>query len=306
MNLMKIMDSINDLTLNRFNIGQKIAYGFIVVDIAWLIAGYIIYYDPGIVTSIEHDRTIFFFISFVVVSSILMYIGLTRSIMKPINEFNNTANRISEGDMTLDIEISSGDELGTLAGYFEKIIYSLRSLTEKVKDTSLKVTSKARELSASSDDMIASIDLIANNTQGIAAGSNQQSVKIEKINKTVTEMSLIMKQVTVGSQRTEHATKEANATAKELHMNSNDLMNKIKDIQDSVNGSALIIQNLDTNSEKIGEIVGVITNIADQTNLLALNAAIEAARAGEHGRGPRRLRHRAGRGAGVELHAGSL
>src|SRR5659263_201899 len=76
-----------------------------------------------------------------------------------------------------------------------------------------------------------------------------------------------------------------NNTAKELLQKSNDLMNKIKDIQNSVNKSALVIKNLDSNSEKIGEIVGVITNIADQTNLLALNAAIEAARAGEHGRG---------------------
>ncbi len=284
-NLMKIIDSVNELTLNKLNIGQKIAYGFIVVNILWLIVGYIGYYDKSFFTLIDHEWTIVIFISFAFISSIFMYIGLTRSIMKPFDELNNAANRISEGDLTLDIEGSSRDELGTLAGYFKKMIYSLRSLTGKMKDTSLEVASKAHKLSESSQSMRVSIDEITNNAKGIAEGSNRQSVKIEKINQTVNEISLIMQQVTVGSQRTEQATKEANATARELRQKSHDLMSKITDIQDSVNSSALVIKNLDTNSEKIGEIVGVITNISDQTNLLALNAAIEAARAGEHGRG---------------------
>ncbi len=285
MNLKKIIDSVNELTLNRLNISQKIAYGFIVVDILWLIVGYIAYYNQSIVTLIDLDQTTLMFISFALFSSIFMYIGLTRSIMKPFDELNNAANRISEGDLTLDIEVSSRDELGTMAGYFKKMISSLRSLTGKMKDTSIKVASKANKLSASSQSMRVSIDQITNNTQGIAEASSRQSVKIEKMNQTVNEISLIMQQVTVGSQRTAQATKEANATAKELRQKSHDLMNKITDIQDSVNSSALVIRNLDTNSEKIGEIVGVITDISDQTNLLALNAAIEAARAGEHGRG---------------------
>lgn len=133
--------------------------------------------------------------------------------------------------------------------------------------------------------MKSSIERISNNTQGIAEGSNRQSIKIENINNNINEMSLIMQQVTVGSERTALATNDSNNKAKELRQKSDDLMNMIKEVQDSVNKSALVIKDLDSNSEKIDEIVGVITNIADQTNLLALNAAIEAARAGEHGRG---------------------
>jgi len=56
-------------------------------------------------------------------------------------------------------------------------------------------------------------------------------------------------------------------------------------IAKSVSDLQVVIQGLNKNSEKIGDIVGVIDDVADQTNLLALNAAIEAARAGEQGRG---------------------
>ena len=59
----------------------------------------------------------------------------------------------------------------------------------------------------------------------------------------------------------------------------------IAEIRDAVLSTARKIEDLGKSSQKIGEIVQVISGIADQTNLLALNAAIEAARAGEHGKG---------------------
>jgi len=285
MGLMKIMDEVNKLTLDRLNIGMRIAYGFIVVNILWLVVVYFGYYHERIITFMDTDEIIIILPFLTIMSSILICIGLTRSIMKPLNEFEIAANRISEGDLTPDMKSISSDEIGLLAGYFIKMTSTLRHITGKVQDISLKMATKAHELSISSRELKSSIDNVSNNTQGIAEVSSQQSKKIDNINEIVNEISIIKQQVTVGSERTAQATKDSNNTARELLKKSNDLMNKIKDIQNSVNKSALVIKSLDSNSEKIDEIVGVITKIADQTNLLALNAAIEAARAGEHGKG---------------------
>ncbi len=285
MNLMKIMDKVNDLTINRMSIGMKIAYSFFVVDSLLLMVGYIALNSDSISAYIDPEKAIIVFMIFAIFSSILMCAGLSRSMMKPLKEFGNAANRISQGDLTAEVAISSKDELGQLAEYFRKMTSNLKQITGKVEEVSTRVANTAQELSESSQEMKASSDQISNNTRGIAEGSIEESEKIENINKTVNEMSTIMQQIALGSERTAQATKNSNDTAKELRKKSNELRDKITDIQDSVNKSAIVIKNLDNNSEKIGEIVGVITNIADQTNLLALNAAIEAARAGDHGRG---------------------
>lgn len=64
-----------------------------------------------------------------------------------------------------------------------------------------------------------------------------------------------------------------------------DAIQQVEMIEQSTSSMAATIQELNANSERIEQVVAVITNIATQTNLLALNASIEAARAGEAGRG---------------------
>lgn len=285
MGFMAIIDKANKLTLDRFNIGMKIAYSFIVVNFLMLMVGYAGLYGDSLGTIVNPDHVILIFIFFAIISSILMCIGLTHSIMKPLNEFDTAANRISEGDLTTDVIVTSRDELGQLAGYFRKMTSNLIFIIGQVQNFSGKVAQTAHELSASSEEIKAATDQISTNTQDIAEGASQQSSKIESVSKTMKEMSMVMGQVAQGSRRAAEVAKVSTDTAGEIGELSNEIVTRMTEIQNTVDNSATVIKDLDTNSEKIGEIVGVITDIADQTNLLALNAAIEAARAGEHGKG---------------------
>src|SRR5659263_603986 len=141
MGIIKIIDIANEVTIDKFNIGMKIIYSFVVVDALILIMGFIGLYEESVSVFIDPKQAIILCIIFAIFSSILMCMGLTRSIMKTLNEF---------------INVSSKDELGQLAEYFKKMTLNLRTLTGKVRNVSLKVAKTAQELSASSEEMKAS------------------------------------------------------------------------------------------------------------------------------------------------------
>jgi methyl-accepting chemotaxis protein len=81
------------------------------------------------------------------------------------------------------------------------------------------------------------------------------------------------------------STEELSQATAELERRTENSRQAVSVAEGAVSGAQSAISDLHTAAEKIGSIVGLISNIAEQTNLLALNATIEAARAGDAGRG---------------------
>lgn len=208
-----------------------------------------------------------------VLSLLVTFYNIKRTISKPLNDLISRADNLSsgDGDLTQKLEVVGNDEIAMASRSINRFIEKVRILISEAKNLSNENSSISHELSSTSLEV------------GRAVETSMHIVT------TTTQKAGILKQ------ELESGTKEARDGKEELIKANNLLqeanhaiLNLISDIQDSAATEVELahkIQLLSHNAGQVKEVLVVIGDIADQTNLLALNAAIEAARAGENGRG---------------------
>jgi methyl-accepting chemotaxis protein len=192
-------------------------------------------------------------------------------VIKPINESTKVLSLIAEGDLRAQV-------IGNYKGDHQQLKNDINSLVDSLSDLVRRITESSEAIASSASEISSSSELMA-------AGAHEQSMQANEVAAAVEEMTQTINETTKNTVQASEASKNAGIIAKEggnVVIETIEGMNKIADV---VSRSAVTVQELGKSSNKIGDIVQVIDDIADQTNLLALNAAIEAARAGEHGRG---------------------
>jgi len=204
---------------------------------------------------------------------------------KPIYELLGAADRISEGDLSVDIKGNSRSEISQLSQAFKSMVENLRSLIKEIQESSLHLSTLSEEMSASSEEVASASRKISDTAAEISNGTEVQSTKIVDITHAMQDMTHNIQEIAENTQKVSKNTNLVNNTVSNIGNASREILLKMDLIRSSVDETEEVIMELDSKSQQINEIVTLITRIADQTNMLALNAAIEAARAGEHGRG---------------------
>ncbi len=237
--------------------------------------------------------------------------GLSNAVRTVLNGVN-TAN---EGILThrIKLRVERNDEIGLLAKDLNIFFDTRQEFVKVLSDNANQIAQTSTELEKITDESSRAFMQISQATAGVAAGSNQQGDKLMEINDavgtqnnsflsfvrqmetqsdTLIDTSKTIKQMITAIDKINTSINSVAASSEETQKMAvmgqeviSKSINGMTSIRDAVFDTAEKIQALGQRSQKIGEIIQVIDEIAEQTNLLALNAAIEAARAGEHGKG---------------------
>lgn len=180
-------------------------------------------------------------------------------------------NSLAQGDLTMRLVPERDDEIKLVFEGFNNSVENVRQMLERVVE-SIRET-------------LDSVEQISSATEQISTGLKTQSTEVMQVAGSVEEMSITIGESTSRITLAAHEASQANDDAARSERIMHNMIQNVEKLSSVVLQSAEKITLLGVSSEKIGEIVLVIDEIADQTNLLALNAAIEAARAGDSGRG---------------------
>lgn len=177
---------------------------------------------------------------------------------------------LADGDLTTTATVTE-DFTGAIADSINYTIDQLRILVSRINGTSRRVVGSSNDTQQTALHLAEAAEHQAQEIAGASAAINEMAVTIDQVSANAAESAGVA----------ERSVSIANNGAKVVQ----NTIHGMDTIREQIQDTSKRIKRLGESSQEIGDIVGLINDIADQTNILALNAAIQASMAGDAGRG---------------------
>lgn len=190
---------------------------------------------------------------------LLIIFLVSSTISGPVIRAASLLGEIAEGngDLSRRMPVETNDEIGALAGAFNRFVASLNGTIKEVKDSTNSIAVVIRDVA------LGNVEL--------SSRTEAQAASLEETASAMQQLTSAVKQIAENAALSSHLAASACASADKGSIAVSNVVTTMALIKES--------------STSISEIIAIIDSIAAQTNILALNAAVEAARAGEQGRG---------------------
>lgn len=210
--------------------------------------------------STRYSKTLAICLAIVIASFFILAVAgylLARSVIRPLDRARSLAISIHGGQLNNHVSVTGTDELSDT-------LRALAGMDEKLTGTVTSIRDIAQHLSGTAGEIADGIDNLSQRTQEQASSLEETAASMEELSATVEQNANGAGDAHKLAQRVLESSTQGQSVSREAS-------HAMAEISDA--------------SQRIGEIIVLIDEIAFQTNLLALNAAVEAARAGEQGRG---------------------
>ena len=203
----------------------------------------------------------------------ILGLTLSNAFLRPLQLIKANLDDIAagEGDLTRRLPVTSQDELGELAGSFNRFVEKIHGLVRQIAEMTTQLTGLVGEVAAQAQRSEQAMERQRHETDQVATAINEMSAAAHEVARSAQ-----------GAAEAAQQTDNEGQAAKKVVDGSID---RIHALVEDIRESGVSLDNLQQDVQSIVSVLDVIRSIAEQTNLLALNAAIEAARAGEAGRG---------------------